>query len=793
MSSNKNTKQKTVKEIMEKIAVLNENVRSRQINTAPKRLSTLDLTEPARKVKFVEPDIPEVPKTVSKDPADNSYAQEIFMYKTNVHAVAAAIVTKRNGEQGVDKMIRAFKRKLYRMFAKEPKNRIRYPLDQVRFESEYYEYRFFLALYRPLHSDEQYQEYLQLLAAAGVAECWVSMRKNNRLLVYEDKIVAKVKSRFKEWSLKLDKLDYYLMDMHARQPASMNSKPTVTALETSPGERVRTEDEDKLLEQILNHSNASRRLMNHQIKHLFPRILRNLQKADGFRWLVFDDDELNKRYQLGTYMPNASMELEGAIKDFQPESAACGSRPGSALSDCSEIAEMRSEMAVTQPRELPQLNSTRFADTQALINGLEGLRETEDNAELHVDQIASEIDRQESMLTPAQTEIVEVSDSPVRTEDDEIEIKEEFFYTLDYLKKFTNIDEHISDEIKQKYPNVYEKKLMKLDTYVERYYNNVLNILLTNTLPPGLRMLTRKERRELEANRMKTGSQLNISGVSSIVSDIPSTIPNEISPITETPLPRVIRKSRKIMYEDDEDEELSTEPDTMPLPNSEDFLPPVFSTQIPNEMFEPPARRNDTPRPATSSSALSVQSSEKSTSPQRPQQKSTARRRDTPINSPSNLATSRQHPPLPTPSSRVATPAFETSGLNETVIDNPNAMKSPTAIKRELNNTSYEGEVEYVEVIDEPIQINDSIDVTAQNIPQLLERQPSCMAALPDNLRGMVSSLFRENRDTTLSQGSGTSGGSGDPTGDTQANISAQPSLMGFHQATASMQANRSH
>lgn len=118
--------------------------------------------------------------------------------------------------------------------------------------------------------------------------------------------------------------------------------------------------------------------------------------------------------------------------------------------------------------------------------------------------------------------------------------------------------------------------------------------------------------------------------------------------------------------------------------------------------------------------------------------------------------------------------------MDGTVIVNTKSPRKDTSIKRELNTTSYEDEVEFVEVPNRSILIEDSIELLPG---ALLERQPSnsCLAAFPDNLRGMVSTLFRETRDTTLSQGSGaSSSGSGEAPAETQP--------MGFHQSSASPQ-----
>ncbi|XP_021701621.1 uncharacterized protein LOC5564190 [Aedes aegypti] len=823
MPPKKTGNQQSVKVLIERINVLTENFRSRPTNTgAIKRPATSpDPPSPPKAVRFVEPTIPDAPRIASDDLADNPYAQEIFMYKTNVHDVVTRIVLARDGEEGMERRVRKFKRKLYRMFANEPKNRIRYPLDLVRFESSYYEYRFFLALHKPLHSDEQYQDYKEQLVAAGIAESWVTMRKNNRLLVYEDRIVQKLKGKFKEWSLKLDKLDYYLMDMHSKQPVP--KVPKIVEATTETVVSTPSESEDNLLEQILKHSNANERFTSHQIRALFPHILRSLEHSDDMQWLIFENDELNKRFKLGDYAPIVPQEAEEVVNvpevESQAESVASNSRSSSVASPDSEIAQMRSEMAMTQPRELIQLESSRFVDTQALVNVLEqsenvAVGESQQQVEELVEPIVAEEVQHElsPMITPAQVEVIEISDSPMH-EDDEIQIKEEFLYTLDYFRKFTNIEQYIMHEIKQKHPKTYEKKLSKLDQYVERYYKSAMPLLLKNQLPPNLRLLSRKERKQRQASMVETGQRLNTSGSSSVISELPppTTQSEEVSPITETPfVPRVPRKARLIVYEEDEDD-ISTQPnlpaDTLPMPNTEDFLPPVCSTQLPCESLASPPRRRDTPFNSPSVSIVPNQSPSRlapaindspialppivvptetlpvptlhnihpprySTHHPNESEAIPLNRQDTPLNSALRLSTSSSHVP---------TPAFDSSSsMDGTVIVNTKSPRKDTSIKRELNTTSYEDEVEFVEVPNRSILIEDSIELLPG---ALLERQPSnsCLAAFPDNLRGMVSTLFRETRDTTLSQGSGaSSSGSGEAPAETQP--------MGFHQSSASPQ-----
>lgn len=725
--------------------VLGENVRTDAVRTK-QNFKKPTVSQP-KKIKFVEPEIPVPPPVVSNDLADNPYAQEIFMCKTNIRDVA-----KENAEQRgcatTEKVLRPFRKKLYRLYASEPKDRIRDPLDKVRFVSPYYEYRFFLALNKPLYSEEQYQEYKELLNAAGIAESWVSMRKHNRLLLYEDVIIKKLKKSFNKWSGKLDKLDFYLMDLHSRQLRPSSSLKSSVEKPTA---------DQQLLDDLLNRSNAKERLSEEQIRAKFDLIKYHLlaPKKARFQWLVFDDDEQNRRFHLETQRTKAIAEIEVLESVPLQDSTASSSRPSSVASGDSEIAQMRSEMAMTQPQELLPINETRFADTNELTSAL-GLAVVPSLPEMEtLDEplMESNVATEDSstMITPAQADVVEVSDSPVK-EDGLVEIKEEFIFTLEYMKKFTNIEQFVMYKINQESPRTAKNCMRHIDTYVEKYYELKKSMLMQNVLPKELRMLTRKERREREvklANLVPAMNQSDTSSTTSETLDLP--IQKKISPPTETPsVPRVPRKSRLIVYTDDEEEQPNESPanvpDTIPFPCSEDFLPSVFSTQLPGDNGVPP-RRQDTP----------FQSPVRQTTPQ--------------------CASAS--------SSRGRTPAFASHSPDSTIIANTNP-KSPktTSIKRELNTTSYEGEVEFIELNDAPIVINDSMNVTSQNIPELLGRQPSCLAALPDNLRGLVNTLFRKNQDATLSQESKTSSDSGkSKLSQDTGNVSAAP--MGFHQASA--------
>ncbi|XP_065075838.1 uncharacterized protein LOC135699485 [Ochlerotatus camptorhynchus] len=737
----------SVDQLHQKIIALGENVRSHAASAKRK------VEKPPMAVKFVEPEIPAPPPVVSNDLADNQYAQEIFMCKTNIRDIAREIAERRGCDQS-EKVLRPFRKKLYRLYASDPKTRIREPLDMVRFESQYYEYRFFLALNKPLHSEEEYQEYREQLEAAGVAESWVSMRKHNRLLKYEGMIVKKLKRSFNKWSLKLDKLDFYLMDLHARQPRA--ASPTKAAAE-------KTTEDDQLLDNILKRSNAKNMLSEAQIRAKFLQIKHNLlapEKA-GFQWLIFDDDELNKRFQLGMQRSEAIAEIEVDEAVPQQESTVSSSRPSSVSSGDSEIAQMRSEMAMTQPQEIFPMEQSQFADTNELVRVLgtvaePSLPEMGTLDEPQIEPMETENLNQElsPMITPAQVDVVEISDSPVK-DDGLVEIKEEFIFTLDYMKNFTNMEQFVIDEINRQSSREAKLCMRKLDFYVEKYYELKKNMFLQNVLPKELRMLTRKERRERQANAAALVSDMNRSRGSSTASDaLEPPTQMEISPHTETPsVPRVPRKSRLIVYAEDDEEQPNNPPvevpeDTLPMPHSEDFLPSVYSTQLPGDSGVPP------------------------------------RRQDTPFQSPVKPVTPRC---TSASSSRGPTPAFASHSPNATVIANSND-KSPRkipSIKHELNSTSYEGEVEFVELSDTPIVVNDSMDATSENIPELLGRQPSCLAALPDNLRGLVNTLFRENHDTTLSQGSGTSSGSGSGRSRlSQDTANASAPSMGFHQAT---------
>lgn len=132
-----------------------------------------------------------------KSAADNPYAREIFISKTNVREIVSNASETNPRSKTWDthkrnKQEKLYLDRLYRFYVEEPKYRIREPLHQLRFVSSYYEYRFFLALKKPLYSEIEYTNYLKQLQAAGLEECMVSMRKKNLLLKLEDNVVSQV-------------------------------------------------------------------------------------------------------------------------------------------------------------------------------------------------------------------------------------------------------------------------------------------------------------------------------------------------------------------------------------------------------------------------------------------------------------------------------------------------------------------------------------------------------------------------------------------------------------------------
>lgn len=147
--------------------------------------------------KTVEILVEPAKKKQKKDhaPWDNPYAREIFFCKTNIREISRQVVMEQTNctdPADIEAAAKSFRYKLFQGYVEKPHYRIREPLDKLKFENEYYEYRLHLALAKEMCSEEDYQDYKEQLDASGLSECWVNMRKDNLLLVHEDKVLKTV-------------------------------------------------------------------------------------------------------------------------------------------------------------------------------------------------------------------------------------------------------------------------------------------------------------------------------------------------------------------------------------------------------------------------------------------------------------------------------------------------------------------------------------------------------------------------------------------------------------------------
>ncbi|XP_055641972.1 uncharacterized protein LOC129778856 [Toxorhynchites rutilus septentrionalis] len=836
-----------VKMIQQDIGVLVENIRSRVQSTA-KRPAEGQNSKCTKKVRF-ESDTPDSNTNQPQPherltPADNPYAREIFMCKTNVRDIAKGVVESQQKYDPLKKeqMIKGFRDKLYRFYANEPKYRIRDPLHRLRFESCYYEYRFYLALNKPLDSEEEYQEYLAQLTDAGVSECWVRMKDRNLLLKHEEAVVAQVRTKIgTNWSGKLEKLDTYLMDSQRRyekrhrlisEKTKYVSRSSATSVE-----------DNQLLENIMNHSNANRRFSSRQIMQVFPDIKHELEQAEVviFSWLLFDDDELNKRYKLGNY----GRQVATASVDRVIISSGTSDGERSLDSECSEFRQMRSEMAMTQPSEILPMEGSYFANTAEVISVLDPMKNLPEEVINLVDvqsleqpvlenNLSAETESS-ALLTPAQQEVILITDSPSRSPIDsanQSNVKEgDIFYSLDYLRNFTNVRAVVIDGLRRRFKGQQlENKMTQIDKYIARYHDRNQEVLSQNKLPEGLRLLTRKERMENrtkatanrpaiaeepgvenqakptevnhaipEKQRVENIESANVDKRSNAeqekrpsVSPVVRSLGHEFEarvniPHVDTPIVRTVTvRARTIQYEEDESFVQAPQvPDSMPMPDTENFMPSDCSTQIPFGEFEIPPSAIPFPSPnksnfgcaiAPHSPILSTGCNVSSQSPQ------------------------WQPPPLPRRASVLSKssagdPAYDSDVSNVTVVSNKNA-KSPTKsprIKVELNTTSYEGEVEFVPLVNRTIEIEDSMEASSQiDANELIERhaqrgaaEDSVMFGVPAVLQGMVNALFQENRDTTLSQGSSSNDSDSRQGTVETAPGTQEPNVVGFRNHTA--------
>ncbi|XP_055599407.1 uncharacterized protein LOC129748734 [Uranotaenia lowii] len=793
------------KTVQQDIRILAENIRSQVSRKKSKDCASnqeVSNLPPRKRIRF-EPTIEET-LAAEEDlqnkeivPVENHYAREIFWSKTNVRDVARRAVIRIYGsdlsEEKLNSKTNHHWKKLYRNFVNDPKYRIREPLNELRFESSYYEYRFFLALNKPLRSEEEYQHYRSLLATAGVEECFVTMRKANLLLKYEDSIIRKVQRQNRNWSGKLDKLHQYLLDAHELHERKRKPQHSDSGI-------------DPLLAAILYESNAKIRHSESTIRQIFPVLrIRLEEKCDRIKWLVFNNDNLNREYALGKYQKPPSLNVSEQVSSED-------NSPGNS-SQNSEIVQMRSEMATTQPTEivLPGTHGTMFFNTEELINALQPTQKSQPDQipaavevptldipilpedeppEQHVNRMTAQPSPEHSvepLTEPLTKSSVEPNDVPsevltanpsaelpiereasvveniiVLSDSDEspAEGSSSKAYTLEFLRKFTNIEERVAQEMRKKFPDQSQNTVAKLDKYLNKYFSFEKATFSQGKLPCGIVFLNKsqiREKKNVERNQItKSAISTNSSeSLCSVSEPRKSKVVHIATPIPrpKTPVPKTIQ------YDEDSPQPLTNaRPDTMPMPDSENFAPEYSSTQN-----EPMYVRQATPfvSPVRSSPTTSREASRRS---------------------------------------------FQESTVNITVLQtnySPKPKNSVTIKREPLNCSNYEGEVEFVPLSNSAILVDDSLSAGCSQVDvnELIERriaansEDSAIVGVPSVLRGMVNQLFIvQQQNITLSQSSSGSGSSGSGTQSSSIGITPgqkngdnvevrQESLVGFQKA----------
>lgn len=368
-----------------------------------------------------------------------------------------------------------------------------------------------------------------------------------------------------------------------------------------------------------------------------------------------------------------------------------------------------------------------------------------------------------SLLTPGQQEVISISDDD--DDDDQhqqahrspktaplskdVKPEECFWADLDNVRRYTNLDEYITNGLKERYKNdqkKIERVLADLDKVVRFYFEENIDHFRRNELPEGVIKLTRRARREREALSQPAGPQGSLQtpapqAAQTRPAPVPATLPTQTPPTVstleplfngalasetqfETPRQPLRTKLRQIAYEESPPL-LPATPDTMPMPDSENFQPEAHSTQ---NTFGGPmiGAAPGTPRP----------------SPQRP----------TPP---------RRPPPQVRPSvdSRCSTPGFADEN-NVTVQDlSPRKRPSPR-VKIERDNSGYADDVEEVPMDNRPIVLEDTMDQSQIDGMELIDRGEH--AAIPLEMRNRMNGLFREEPQPDVTQLSQTSEKSGD-------------------------------
>ncbi|XP_053691887.1 uncharacterized protein LOC128740374 [Sabethes cyaneus] len=520
-------------------------------------------------------------KAVAKSPADNPYAREIFMCKTNVREIVTKATEENPRSQTWDarkrrKQEKVYLDRLYRSYVEEPKYRIREPLHQLRFVNSYYEYRFFLALKKPLCSEIEYANYMKQLQLAGVKECMVRMRKKNLLLKLEDNVVAQVRKRFPEcWSGKLEKLPLYLMDAY-QQHIKRKNKPKLS-------KEVNTKESlnDQMVEEFLKHSNARSRGSKRQINSIVPIIDCYLEHSETAGWLEFNDDKLNKKYKVGPYLEKSAPVALPVPMDY-PEAATPNSLD-TVQSFNSEMEHMRAEMAMTQPSNEIPITGSFFASTMDVISALSTTRKNPtDESSIE----AVEIPELE-VSSPHPSEAVTVDDNVGRQQEEVYEITDP---PAVRPNESTSAQNNISKSKTAQKKSAQATSMLVSQTVEKQGGDRSTSALARQKSSKVSSIETAQCSRALDQLKSPNRATTNTGHPpKSTLLQEKSSHQTIASPSSTPIFNACILRPRRISYESESQldanslvtRDLNAIADTMP--NTEEFCPPVCSTQVPGQ------------------------------------------------------------------------------------------------------------------------------------------------------------------------------------------------------------------
>ncbi|XP_052864024.1 uncharacterized protein LOC128270656 [Anopheles cruzii] len=585
--------QADIRQLMETIRLKTANATVPQPSVAPSVAKEKPVAR--RPIIYDSPSADPPPIATVRDPRlSNSYARALFFDHTNVSGVVESKMPGRS-ENSKQK----YANTIYETYAVQPSLRIREPLHQISFDTTYHEGLFRMAQTMPLNSAEQFAGYRSKLRSAGIKQlCFVDMTQNNCVLEDQNEIVAKVKSRFNNWSAKLDKLTEYLTRAQQNR------------------EKMKSREREMLRKAVLEDSNLQS-INSSMLQNLQPKLIDELlhPSEPGMlpirRHFQFNEDSLNRRYKTGKYFSNRLLPAHVAI--FANNGITSSREVSLNSSIVSDFSINQTEnVGMDQPSEIASRASLPSTSKNVLV----GIEPFQQRSVLSVGSGApkatSTVDRRLHFQSPARNaqenrpsnEATSHVSTPVVTavvaapnpEVDKVCDKPRSYFTLRFVKQNTNVYEMLQTL----YQSLKGAKLSdaELETNVVKYYKKFRNLFAVNQLPPGLRLLTAEERATRARQRKSETSTARKETIEQSLETTQSRQQShENSSVSQPPPPKrhcaqtkpVPSRKRPIVYAEDslnENELVTTDPTTNPLasqeletPDSINFQPTICSTQ----------------------------------------------------------------------------------------------------------------------------------------------------------------------------------------------------------------------